>query len=97
MIFGFASNERPSALRPFPMAQNSIVMRQWHTYFTEIVFRRLVLSPSCIPSLDHIIQGKGSERSTYIRYIRHIWLRIELPEYHCDTCLSPEDWDTMVG
>lgn len=58
-------------------ASYATVCQEWQAFFERDHFKRLVLSPLCIRDLDKRVQpGRRS-------LVKHIWLRIELPEHIC--------------
>lgn len=59
------------------------VCRDWQTYIEPRNFRRLVLNHSCVADFGRIVHKRKW-------MVQHIWLRIELPRYHCTTCSLAE-------
>ncbi|PTB42557.1 hypothetical protein M441DRAFT_165917 [Trichoderma asperellum CBS 433.97] len=52
------------------------VSREWQAYFEPLSFRRLVLNHSRVADF-----GKLTRNRKWM--VKHIWLRVELPRYHC--------------
>ncbi|KAB5566299.1 hypothetical protein GE09DRAFT_1272791 [Coniochaeta sp. 2T2.1] len=63
------------------------VCKEWQPEFEPHNFRQLILTPACIADLNtHVPASKRP-------LVRHIWLRVELPEYRCASC---EDSDAPL-
>ncbi len=56
------------------------VCREWNNFFERETFNHLILHQSDVPELGSIVQG---QRKTFVK---RIWLRLELPEYDCESC-----------
>ncbi|KAH6611580.1 hypothetical protein Trco_001600 [Trichoderma cornu-damae] len=56
---------------------------EWQMHFRRETFRRLVLSCSCVGDFRQRVQSRK-------HLVKHIWLRVELPEYRCSTCGNSE-------
>ncbi|CAG9983390.1 unnamed protein product, partial [Clonostachys byssicola] len=79
--------ERNSNQRPPRVARFATICREWQVFFETCTFRRLVLDTHALKLFDLIIRRD----STRLRYMRNIWLRIQLPHYSCSRCEVPED------
>jgi hypothetical protein len=70
------------------LAPYACVDKFWREFFEARTFKNLTITQNDIPSLSHIM---GDHRRTLLK---HLWLRIELPEY--PTPLSKKDEDPRV-
>ncbi|CAM1505511.1 Fc.00g111480.m01.CDS01 [Cosmosporella sp. VM-42] len=86
---------RNSSRGPESMARFATVSSEWQIFFEKKSFRRLVIDDtSNLEKFEEAITpGKKKKR---LDYIRHIWLRVKLPEYDCSVCRAPEDATTIV-
>jgi hypothetical protein len=56
------------------------VCREWNYFFERETFNHLILHQLDVAEFCRIVQG---QRKTFVK---RIWLRLELPEYDCESC-----------
>lgn len=78
-----------SVLKEAKLAPYSYVSRQWNSLVEPIQFKRLILGKSDIFDFGKIVTGPR------MAYVQHIWLRLELPTYDCQSCQTEESKDEM--
>jgi hypothetical protein len=71
------------------------VCSEWQLCIEKQNFRRLKLQVPCLDDFNTIV-GQNERRR---RFIRHIWLDIELPKYSCHVCCYAESpsWSDRQG
>lgn len=62
------------------------VCKEWQLFFEAQTFRTLSLRQHDLNIFCRLIRWKQWR----LGYIRHLWLRVELPNYFCDKCGEPE-------
>lgn len=67
-------------------ASYATVCREWQEYFESITFQSLVLNQDRLAQLETIV----SRHPRRVGFVRHVHLRLELPEYDCKRCKRPE-------
>ncbi|KAK0613143.1 hypothetical protein B0T17DRAFT_511483 [Bombardia bombarda] len=82
--------QTPEIKKAMRMSVYARVCKEWQFIFEEINFRELVLSPSCIREFDLYV------RHARRRMVKHIWLRIELPQLYCSACRQYENRSEAV-
>lgn len=70
-----------------PYAQ---VSHEWRVFVERSTFRRLVLSSGDLDAFAALIARRRTNVHLQVP-IRHIWLRLILPEYNCPDCQRPEN------
>lgn len=70
-----------------PYAQ---VSNEWRVFVERSTFRRLVLSSGDLDTFAGLIARRRTNVHLQVP-IRHIWLRLILPEYNCPDCQRPEN------
>ncbi|VUC21925.1 unnamed protein product, partial [Clonostachys rosea] len=79
--------KRNSDQHPPRVARFASVCREWQVFFETCTFRRLVLDTDSLELFSTMIRRDPAR----LRYMRNIWLRIQLPSYGCPSCETPED------
>jgi hypothetical protein len=74
------------------VARLATVSREWQRAFESFTFRRLTIRSSSLEKFGDLVAGTNAVR---LSYIRHLWLKIELNEYHCNDCQKAEDRPTI--
>lgn len=78
-------------------AAYAAVCPEWQEYFEALNFKRLVLHPAALDEFQTLLQRRQAPLSRLpMPRIRHLWLRIELPKYDCDSCSRPESPQEMT-
>lgn len=78
-----------SVLKQTNLAPYSYVSRHWNSLVEPIQFKRLILGQSDILDFGKIVTGAR------MAYVQHIWLRLELPAYDCQSCQTEESNEEM--
>ncbi|KAJ9133009.1 Oxoglutarate iron-dependent oxygenase [Pleurostoma richardsiae] len=85
LVFGFVQESAASKKsKTHPLASCAVVCREWQGIFERANFRSLQMIPDELHMLDTVV--KGPRR----RYLRHFWLRVQLPKYSRDLVHVPE-------
>ncbi|KAI2631438.1 hypothetical protein GGS26DRAFT_557704 [Hypomontagnella submonticulosa] len=66
------------------MSAYAAVSHEWQGFFEERTFKQLVIRGSDLGELNNIVTG--SRR----RWLRTLWMRVELPRYTCESCSTEE-------
>ncbi|KAK2589739.1 hypothetical protein QQS21_012578 [Conoideocrella luteorostrata] len=85
------SSKRYNGLAQPGVAQFATVCREWQVFFESCTFRRLVLDFDSLAEFNAIIRRDDAR----LRYIRKLWLRVQLSKYECPDCDEPEDQKTI--
>lgn len=75
-----------------PDSQLRLVCREWQTLFSHDNFRILVLDQTRLDDFEKLVSCNLPRR----QYVKHIILRIKLPEYDCTVCQTSEDFETAL-
>lgn len=78
-----------SAHEQTALAPYSNVSRQWQSLVEPVQFKLLILDVPDILDFGKIVIGPR------MAYVQHIWLRLELPTYDCQSCQTEESKDEI--
>ena len=74
---------------PYARAGYASVCQEWQPVFEQRNFRRLTLDQERISGLERFMYTEHRRD-----YLKHLFLRVQLDEYDCTVCQSPEDDET---
>jgi len=94
MIFDAVLHDHNPKLHLHARANYASVCREWQPYFERRTFSQLVLRPSCLPEFQQLTAGKNKRR---LDYLGRLWFLVEIKDYDCTDCQSPEDETTVAS